>query len=137
MSFSSLLPFRRAQLTHLIVSEAKLLRREIIRVARDYDIEWKGELDNLSSSNPAQPETNPQSTDRNNDKKRLNIDKTIDEADELASRSEEQRNKEKAAQRKGEAVEDSGGKGEGRGGKEHKSGEDKGQEKAERLIKKT
>ncbi|WWC61627.1 uncharacterized protein I303_104211 [Kwoniella dejecticola CBS 10117] len=31
-----------------MVSEAKTLRREITRIASDYDIEWKGELENLN-----------------------------------------------------------------------------------------
>ena len=116
-----------------MVAEAKTLRREIIRIAADYDIEWKGELENLAEQ--ARKPIAERQPDELDDPK-IDIDKTIDEADELASRSEEQRDKEKAAQRKGEVVEDKGAKGEGQGGKDNRSSEDRGVEKAEELAKK-
>lgn len=34
------------------MSEAKTLRKEIARIAADYDIEWKGELENLAKDPP-------------------------------------------------------------------------------------
>jgi hypothetical protein len=112
------------------VSEAKSLRKEIARVAADYDLEWKGELENLSDSRPLESRltsgssSRPQSTEpsgqtssqRNASRdvgnggvvgeggEKIDINKTIDEASELASQSEERRSKEKAAQRKGEVV---------------------------------
>ena len=77
------------------VAEAKTLRKEIIRIASDYDIEWKGELETLAD---------PKRQTKLSHDAKLDIDKTIDEADELASVTEEQRDKEKAASRRGEAV---------------------------------
>ena len=35
------------ELSICTVAEAKTLRREIKRIAADYDIEWQGELENL------------------------------------------------------------------------------------------
>ena len=105
----------------IAVAEAKTIRKEIVRIAADYDIEWKGELENLmeQDSQPiiGQRKTNPTSTkavsgeedNEQSDEKeaKLDIDKTIDEASELASQSEEKRMKEKASQRKGEVMDDS------------------------------
>ena len=99
------------------VSEAKTLRREIIRIASDYDIEWKGELETLQ-------EHQPQSK-----RKQLDIDRTIDEADELASQSEEQNEKDKAAQRKGD-----GEDGTGEGAAERAQRKRKGTRRAEELV---
>lgn len=120
------------------VAEAKTLRKEIIRIAADYDIEWKGELENLAS-HPRHPGPgHPSSTGAKSGSKRaladggsrtVDIDKTIDEAAELASQSEEQREKDQAAQRKGEVVERD------ENGKKKKTSEEKGREKANEIAK--
>jgi hypothetical protein len=102
------------------VAEAKTLRKEIVRIAADYDIEWKGELESLADPN--------RKTSLSRGEK-LDIDSTIDEADEMASHSEEQKNKEKAAQRKGEVVEQDRGK-------SKKSREEIGEKRAKELAKK-
>nr|XP_031859180.1 uncharacterized protein CI109_005376 [Kwoniella shandongensis]KAA5526252.1 hypothetical protein CI109_005376 [Kwoniella shandongensis] len=114
-----------------MVSEAKTLRREISRIAADYDIEWRGELENLAEeaaktiesrrASASQPSSSSsggsgessssrnftESSDGEGEEveEKLDIDKTIDEAAELAEQSEEKRSKEKAAQRKGEVIE--------------------------------
>ncbi|WWC89585.1 uncharacterized protein L201_004510 [Kwoniella dendrophila CBS 6074] len=117
-----------------MVSEAKTLRREITRIASDYDIEWKGELENLadqnsSSSNSHKSISNKSkkedqyeigqnknvgslkskdenSTDSGKEEK-LDIDATIQEASELAEQSESNKSKEKSAQRKGQVIDSS------------------------------
>ena len=96
------------------------MRKEIIRIAADYDIEWKGELENLAE---------PSRKTILSRGEKLDIDKTIDEADEMASHSEEQREKEKAAQRKGEVVE-------GKEGRSKKSRVEIGEQRAKELAKK-
>ncbi|ORY21895.1 hypothetical protein BCR39DRAFT_488112 [Naematelia encephala] len=131
-----------------MVAEAKTIRREIARIAADYDIEWKGELENLArnaevpKSSPVitqNPDKSIQSEESDEDEstdgdKKLDIDKTIDEASELASESEESKAKEKTAERKGETE---GGRGEeGEGGKARRESVERGREKAEKLTKK-
>lgn len=117
------------------MSEAKTLRKEIVRIASDYDIEWKGELENLSSlhssrQSPGTRATSP--SDANGSKKgqKIDIDKTIDEADELAQQTEEQREKEQRAQRKGEFVDHTAGGSKGK----KKSSVEKGEEKAKKVV---
>ena len=105
------------------MAEAKTLRKEIQRIASDYDIEWKGELENLQGS------LRDQAFGKRNG---IDIDKTIDEADELASRTEEQREKERAAQRKGQvdtAIPSGGSHSNGK-----KSNVERGVEKAKKLV---
>lgn len=136
------------------MSEAKTLRKEIARIAADYDIEWKGELENLASdsrplssrlnrdgdharstdkSHRDEPVTSNASADQGGDGegKKLDIDKTIDEAAELADESEHKRNKEKAAQRKGEVIDERDDSGAGKQEREEseKAGEARGREK--------
>ncbi len=95
------------------MTEAKTLRKEIARIAADYDLEWKGELENLEETDSpirrAEIETQMgpsasrlEQSDTDSQEKHLDIDATIDEADELASQTEERRIKEKTRQRKGE-----------------------------------
>lgn len=80
-----------------MVAEAKTLRKEIARIAADYDLEWKGELENLErDSEPLSSRINGPP------KEKIDIDKTIDEASELASQTSEEKAKEKARQRRGE-----------------------------------
>jgi hypothetical protein len=120
------------------VAEAKTLRKEIIRIAADYDIEWKGELENLASHarrpilsrdhRGASGENSEVEAEGEEVEEKLDIDKTIDEADDLASQTEEQRQKEKAAQRKGEAVED------GTSGRTKKSHKELGEERARKYV---
>lgn len=126
------------------MAEAKTLRQEIIKIAADYGIEWKGELENLASKpkgsianagdgfSASQTKHDP-NRDADGDaaggSKIVDIDKTIDEAAELATQSEEQREKDQAAQRKGEVVERD------ENGKKKKTNEEKGQEKAAKLAK--
>lgn len=102
----------------MVVAEAKALRREIAKIAADYDYDWKGQLENLedvevrpipqthpTSSNSADPSERPQTsahlTDDNGNK--LDIDKTIDEAADL----ERQTRKKEGTRRHGK-----GGRGE-------------------------
>ncbi|WVW83634.1 hypothetical protein I302_105655 [Kwoniella bestiolae CBS 10118] len=114
-----------------MVSEAKTLRREITRIASDYDIEWKGELENLNGSEKAtkrirdkrgqaithapSSSSSPQDHQSEGSKEgqeeegleeeKIDIDKTIQEASDLAEQSEEKRSKEQSAQRKGKVIE--------------------------------
>ena len=78
------------------MAEAKTLRKEISRIAGDYDISWQGELENLSPSQSPR-DSGPDA----NEGEKIDVDKTIDEAEELASQSEEQRAKERASARRG------------------------------------
>ena len=107
------------------MAEAKGIRKEIIRIAADYDIEWKGELENL-----ARTARRSMAARQGGEAKKIDIDKTIDEADELASHSKEQKEKEKAAQRKGEVAKND------QTGKEEKSSVEIGEDKAKKLAKK-
>lgn len=132
--------------TPLSVAEAKTIRREITRIAKDYDLEWKGELENLDpassqSQDPSKPGSSsssssatsssssssigPHPKDENGEK--LDIDKTIDEASELAEQSQVRSKKEKAAQRKGE-----GGDREGEKGRRRR--EDEGVKRGKELV---
>ncbi|GHJ88702.1 hypothetical protein NliqN6_5104 [Naganishia liquefaciens] len=117
-----------------MVSEAKGLRREIERVAQDYDYDWKGQLESLESDKIAEPsrasEESSSSTDngkapmdeasphnqktvkeRTESIQGLDIDATIDEAAELERQTrlkDKQRNRGKGS--KGEvSVEGKGG----------------------------
>lgn len=109
------------------MAEAKGIRKEIIRIAADYDIEWKGELENLAKT----ARRSRSMIERQEDEaKKIDIDKTIDEADELASHSKEQKEKDKAAQRKGEVEKKV------RVGKEERSSVEIGEDKAKQLAKK-
>lgn len=135
-----------------LVSEAKTLRKEIARIAADYDIEWKGELENLANdarplshrlnsandhtratdkSHRNEPITATASTSEGGEKK-IDIDKTIDEADELANESEVKRNKEKAAQRKGEVIDERDDSGLGK--KEREESEKLGQARGHEQV---
>jgi hypothetical protein len=100
-----------------MVSEAKTLRREIARIAKDYDIEWKGELENLAayshptalprSDVPAQNGDEAIGADGGEDgEEKIDIDKTIDEASEMAEQTKEKQQKAKDAERKGEVVDE-------------------------------
>lgn len=119
------------------VAEAKKLRREITRIAADYDLEWKGDLEDIANNKgkdsgrgtsqsdgnalPSRKAQEGESGDRKmkqDDGKELDIDKTIDEASEMAEQSQEKRNKEKAAQRKGEVIDREDGEGKRKKSKE-------------------
>lgn len=98
-----------------MVSEAKTLRREIARIAKDYDIEWKGELENLAAyTHPTAlprsdiPADSPDGGSQTEDGAAgaIDIDKTIDEASELAEQTKEKQQKAKDAERKGEVVDE-------------------------------
>ncbi|KAK4684650.1 hypothetical protein P7C73_g5521, partial [Tremellales sp. Uapishka_1] len=94
-------------LTATTVSEAKTLRREISRIAADYDYEWKGELEVEDKEN-----------------RKIDIDKTIDEASDLASQTEEKKRKAKDLQRKGEVDEE----------ESEEESKVRGKEKAEEVV---
>lgn len=139
------------------VAEAKTLRREIQRVAADYDIEWQGELENLQKMDkyrpPAWPNASSQSTETgssvsqrmessradstNDGDRKIDLDKTIDEASELAERTKERADKAKDAERKGEVVDErQEANRSGRLQKKGKTGEERGKERAEEMIEK-
>ena len=104
----------------MTVAEAKTLRKEIARIAADYDLEWKGELENLErDSKPLSSRMQGPAEEK------LDIDKTIDEASELASQTSEEKAKEKARQRRGEVDSDA-----------EDENVKKGEEKAEELATK-
>jgi len=116
-----------------MVTEAKTLRKEIARIAADYDLEWKGELENLKekpipthhsasrsdvvASRPDESGQMERAGSESEDTE-LDIDDTIDEADELASQTEERRVKDKLRQRKGELADEPNSKAKERG-REH------------------
>ncbi|WWC70428.1 uncharacterized protein I206_104379 [Kwoniella pini CBS 10737] len=135
-----------------MVSEAKTLRKEINRIASDYDIEWKGELENLaeiskkdkqlkdnntssSDSNSLTSTSNGEKINQKNEQnkekvnevneEKLDIDKTIEEASELAEQSENKRSKEKSSQRKGEVIDSNLNKDEGDRGSKARKGQEK------------
>jgi hypothetical protein len=145
------------------VAEAKTLRREISRIAADYDIEWKGDLENLetlgegnrledierggnggrsdkshrepSSTKAKAKDSKSISEDGEERKGKLDIDATINEASDLAEQTEHQRNKERAAQRKGESVEGEGNSdGRGLGSRERMEREKEGRERGKRIV---
>ena len=98
------------------VAEAKTLRREIARIAKDYDIEWKGELENLAayshptglprSDVPAESASSSKDGGQGEDGGKIDIDKTIDEASEMAEQTKEKQQKAKDAERKGQVVDE-------------------------------
>ncbi|WWC93919.1 hypothetical protein V866_000756 [Kwoniella sp. B9012] len=144
-----------------MVSEAKTLRREITRIASDYDIEWKGELESenvnktekatktirdkrekASNDSPTSTTTsteNEQSEEEEEKQEKIDIDATIQEASELAEQSEEKRSKEQSAQRKGQVIDTPENK-KDRGTNARKGGEGKsdseivGEKKAKQVI---
>jgi hypothetical protein len=145
------------------VAEAKTLRREISRIAADYDIEWKGDLENLetlgegnrledierggnggrnkksleSSGSETKTPANGSISKSEDGKERgkLDIDATINEASDLAEQTEHQRSKEQAAQRKGESVEGEGNSdGRGLGSRERMEREKEGRERGKRIV---
>ncbi|WVO16424.1 hypothetical protein L204_104100 [Cryptococcus depauperatus] len=110
-----------------LVAEAKELRKEVERIARDYDIEWKGELEGLEGLDKGNEKTKTVGMEieakrqklnndhKNNQEKKntkgekIDIDKTIDEASELASQSESQQAHASTSSRKNSEVDDKGG----------------------------
>lgn len=121
-----------------LVAEAKTLRKEIKRIAADYDLEWQGELENLSNldkfplNDPRRKEDTPESG------LKIDIDKTINEASELAEQTKERAEKAKEAERKGKVLDERSedGKKSKKIGEEDKEGAKRGKEKARKIIEK-
>jgi hypothetical protein len=97
------------------VAEAKTLRGEIARIAADYDLEWKGQLENLDKSfqRTASPRAKAagftaakSNTAEQRPDPKLDINKTIDEASEMEAQSREKRERERKQARRGGAPED-------------------------------
>jgi hypothetical protein len=120
------------------VSEAKALRREIAKIASDYDYDWKGQLEDLEDvqvevkTKKADKATNGKSAD-SKDKKtvtsatiatengdRIDIDATIDEASDMAKQT-----RSKESQRK---------HGKGGRGEAMDSSREHGEKKAKRIV---
>ncbi|OCF57148.1 hypothetical protein L486_04603 [Kwoniella mangroviensis CBS 10435] len=147
-----------------MVSEAKTLRREITRIASDYDIEWKGELESenvsktekatktirdkrekasndspTSTATSTENEESEEEEEKQEKQEKIDIDATIQEASDLAEQSEEKRSKEQSAQRKGKVVDTPEDK-KDRGTNARKGGEGKsdseivGEKKAKQVI---
>ncbi|KAK6910368.1 hypothetical protein I203_104400 [Kwoniella mangroviensis CBS 8507] len=147
-----------------MVSEAKTLRREITRIASDYDIEWKGELESenvsktekatktirdkrekasndspTSTATSTENEQSEEEEEKQEKQEKIDIDATIQEASDLAEQSEEKRSKEQSAQRKGKVVDTPEDK-KDRGTNARKGGEGKsdseivGEKKAKQVI---
>lgn len=82
------------------VAEAKTLRREIARIASDYDLEWKGELENLEKGGrkgPASVLDSAQAETKDSTDARGRDGQEVRHADKVAStrRSDIKENKER------------------------------------------
>lgn len=93
------------------MAEAKTLRKEIKRIAADYDLEWQGELENLASMSKYSSHHDNNEMTKPGPGLGINIDKTINEAAELAEETKERAQKAKDAERKGEVLDERSEKG--------------------------
>jgi hypothetical protein len=104
------------------------MRGEIARIAADYDLEWKGQLENLDDSFERSPSPRAKAAgfiEPKDKAKKIDIDKTINEASEMEEQSREKRERERKQARRGGAPEDE----EESIGKEAEDGRKKGESK--------